>query len=310
MTTQRCLRCRFQRRFLPSLAFVVLAVVTITIGSTAAQQLPPIPVKRTTGQSIVPVFEGWERNSDDTFSMVFGYMNRNYTEGISVAVGPANRFESGEADRGQPTFFYPRRQQFLFRARVPKDWGDKELIWTLTVNGQTERAYGSLKPVWELSRSVIVDNVHGNDNINFADKDQPPSLKVDPVPSSVSLASAAVTLSGVATDPDGIPPPPKPRPTGLAVGRSDSDVAPPFINVPFAPPLRFPAGLSAGWIVYRGPAGVTFDPAGYRPVPATGRFVTKATFSRAGTYVLRAIASDSMLETIAEFTVTVTGDTR
>jgi hypothetical protein len=34
------------------------------------------------------------------------------------------------------------------------------------------------------------------------------------------------------------------------------------------------------------------------------------TFSEPGTYVLRAVASDSMLETIAEFTVTVTGATR
>src|SRR3954463_16755319 len=149
----------------------LLAAAAIRSRLTAAQQLPPINVKRTTGQSIVPVFEGWERNPDDTFSLVFGYMNRNYAEGISVGVGAANRFEPGDTDRGQPTYFYPRRQQFQFRARVAKDWGDKELVWTLTVNGQTERAYGSLKPVWELSRSVIIDNVHGNANINLAEKD-------------------------------------------------------------------------------------------------------------------------------------------
>lgn len=294
---------------LRSLACALLVAVAITTATSSAQQLPPVNVKRTTGQSIVPVFEGWERSADDTFSMVFGYMNRNYAEGLSVIVGPNNRFESGDPDRGQPTYFYPRRHQFLFRVKVPKDWGEKELIWTLNVNGQTEKAYGSLKPVWELSRSVIVDNVHGNNNINLASKDQPPSLRIEPVPSSVSLGST-LTLIGVTADADGIPPPPKPRPRGLAVGRSDSDAPPPFINVPFAPPLRFPPGLSAGWLLYRGPAAVTFDPEGYRPVPASGQFVTKATFRQAGTHVLRAVASDSMLETIAEFTVTVTAATR
>jgi len=294
-----------ERRFLPWLVLGSLALAPVSTALIDAQQLPPINVKRTTGQSIVPVFEGWERNPDDTFSLVFGYMNRNYAEGISVAVGPANRFEPGDADRGQPTYFYPRRQQFQFRARVPKDWGDKELIWTLNVNGQTERAYGSLKPVWELSRSVIVDNVHGNANINLASKDQPPSLQVDPVPSSVSLG-AGLTLTGAVADADGIPPPPKPRPSGLAVGRSDSEAPPPFINVPFAPAMRFPPGLSAGWIVYRGPAKVTFEPEGYKAVAAGGKFVTKASFSQAGSYVLRAVASDSMLETVADFTVTVT----
>jgi len=295
-----------QRRWI---AVGLLAAATISSRPTVAQQLPPITVKRTTGQSIVPVFEGWERNPDQTFSMVFGYMNRNYAEGISVAVGAANRFEPGDTDRGQPTYFYPRRQQFQFRAKVAKDWGDKELVWTLTVNGQTERAYGSLKPVWELSRSVIIDNVHGNANINLAEKDQPPSLQIEPVPPSVAVGSP-VTLSGVATDADGLPPAPKRRPTGLAVGRSDSESPPPFINVPLAPVLRFPPGLSAGWIVYRGPARVAFDPEGYKPVGADGKFVTKALFSTAGTYVLRVIASDSMLETTRDFTVTVTGDTR
>ena len=163
--------------------------------------------------------------------------------------------------------------------------------------------------MWELSRSVIVDNVHGNNNINLASKDQPPSLHIDPVPSSVSLPRT-LTLTGAAVDADGIPPPAKPRARGLAVGRSDTDVPAPFMNVPLAPPLRFPAGLSAGWLLYRGPAAVTFDPDGYRPVPPSGKFVTKATFSHPGTYVLRAVASDSMLETMAEFTVTVTGAAR
>ena len=32
------------------------------------------------GQSLQPVFEGWEKNADGTFSMWFGYLNRNDEE--------------------------------------------------------------------------------------------------------------------------------------------------------------------------------------------------------------------------------------
>ena len=290
-----------RRRGLAALALLVVALVPAAL---PAQQLPPVPVKRAFGQSIQPVFEGWEKNADGTFNLVFGYMNRNYEELHHVAVGPNNRFEPGEADRGQPTFFYTRRRQFQFRVAVPRDWGEKELIWSVTANGQAERAYGSLSPVWELSRAVLIDNLHGNNNINLAEKDQPPVLRIDATP-AVVVVGAALTLKGSAADPDGIPPAPKPRAQGLAVGRSESGTAP-FLNVPLPAVERFPPGLSAGWIVYRGPAAAAIEPAGYRPIPPTGEFVTNVTFSVPGAYVLRAVASDSMLETMAEITVRVT----
>ena len=92
------------------------------------------------GQNVAPVFEGWERNPDGTFNMVFGYMNRNYREMPHAPIGADNFFEPGPADRGQPTRFHVRRQQFVFRVQVPADWGDKDLVWTVTSNGRTDRA--------------------------------------------------------------------------------------------------------------------------------------------------------------------------
>jgi hypothetical protein len=55
---------------------------------------------------------------------------------------------------------------------------------------------------------------------------------------------------------------------------------------------------------YRGPARVTFDPAGPLAV-AGGQAVTTAHFTVPGTYVLRAMASDSALQTSADVTITV-----
>src|SRR5256712_13119893 len=84
------------------------------------------------GQNVAPVFEGWEHNPDGGYSLVFGYLNRNYEEEVDIPVGPDNQVDMG-GDQGQPTHFYTRRQRFVFRVVVPKDWDRKRKVtWTLT----------------------------------------------------------------------------------------------------------------------------------------------------------------------------------
>jgi len=77
---------------------------------------PPAPTyipqtKFSSGQDIQPVYEGWVRNADGTFTMVFGYLNRNWVEEPAIPAGPDNKLEPGDPDRGQPTYFLPRRQR-------------------------------------------------------------------------------------------------------------------------------------------------------------------------------------------------------
>jgi hypothetical protein len=105
---------------------IALALSVMVLGVTPNAQT------YSRGQNASPAFEGWEANADGSFNFVFGYMNRNWEEELNVPVGPDNNIEPGGPDRGQPTRFLPRRNRFVFRVRVPKDWGDKELIWTLT----------------------------------------------------------------------------------------------------------------------------------------------------------------------------------
>ena len=78
--------------------------------------------------------------------------------GSIFPAGPANSIEPGGPDQGQPTHFLPRRNQFVFRIRVPRDFGNRELIWTLTSNGKTEKAYGSLKPDYVVNATVMAAN--------------------------------------------------------------------------------------------------------------------------------------------------------
>src|SRR5688500_10336581 len=63
------------------------------------------------GQSVVPIFHGFEENPDGTFTMHFGYLNRNWQEELDIPVGPDNNITPPplQADQGQPTHFLDRK---------------------------------------------------------------------------------------------------------------------------------------------------------------------------------------------------------
>src|SRR3954454_19140300 len=155
--------------------FLLLTMPACFVANQArAQQIP-----YASGQNVVPVYEGWERNPDGSYNMVFGYMNRNYEEEVDVPVGTDNSIEPGSPDQGQPTHFYQRRQEFVFKVKVPKDWGDKDLIWTLGSHGKVEKAYGSLLPIWELGPLVYLENRRGAAFLTYPEEpNKPPTIEV------------------------------------------------------------------------------------------------------------------------------------
>ena len=255
---------------------------------------PPVPTyigqtKFQTGQDVVPTFEGWLRNTDGSFTFVFGYFNRNFQEEPAIPAGPDNKLEPGAADQDQPTFFLPRRQSFVYRVSVPKDWGSKELVWSLTVHGRTEKAYASLLPEEEISERMIMTRgglFPGDDDPN-----KPPEIKI--APAAAASVGQPLTLSAMVTD-DGLPKPRAPRAAKAGAAPAQSNGA----------GARPRGGLTVTWMEYRGPAKVTFDPAGASGV-ANGQAAVTAKFTAPGTYVLRAIASDGALSTRTDVTVTV-----
>ena len=76
-------------------------------------------------KTISPVFDGWLRNPDGSFTLFFGYFNRNSGE-TPIPVGPDNEVRPAPDDRGQPTNFLPLRQWHVFRVTVPPGWDD---VW-------------------------------------------------------------------------------------------------------------------------------------------------------------------------------------
>jgi hypothetical protein len=249
----------------------------------------------TKGQTVSPSYEGWMPNDDGSFTMYFGYMNTNWEEQFDVPVGPDNTIEPGGPDQGQPTHFYPRRNPFLFTIRVPKDFGNKELIWTLTTHGKTEKAYASLKTDYEINKQVISTEV-GGDGGSLCDclrENIPPTLTVEGDKRRSVKVGEPLTLVAITGDPDNMPArrDGKPQPGtvpelaakaeangyrranrqaqaapqgrgqtegGAAASANSPNVIyrPPGTSVPSSGP-----GLRLSWIVYRGKAAtVKFDP--------------------------------------------------
>lgn len=271
------------------------------------------------GQNVAPVFEGWERNADGTFTMVFGYMNRNYEEMPHAPIGPNNAFEPGPADRGQPTRFYTRRQQFVFRVQVPADWGEKDLVWTLTSNGRTDQAFGSLWPSWEIDDGVIRNNRGMGARGAPADNQRPRITLPGGTDLTVTLPDT-LTLTAVISD-DGIP---GPRPRRDETSDDDDDDDDPQAAARRAAARRRArrphptnqavvkarlageTGLAVTWVHYRGPGAVTFDPMGMSVEGGrAGEVVTTVSFTERGTHVLRGYADDSINTTPIDVTVTV-----
>jgi hypothetical protein len=279
------------------------------------------------GQGLSPAYEGWTANADGSFTMVFGYMNSNWQQEFDIPIGPQNAIEPGGPDQGQPTHFYPRRNPFLFSIRVPADFGTKELTWTLTANGKTEKTYASLKSDYQIDPQVISTEV-GGDFGSLRDElrtNKPPDLSVLETKRTVKLGEP-LTLTAVAKDPDNLPArrgPAKPPAEGQPVTISAAALyrPPSSIVATSGPGLRF------SWIVYRGNAkAVTFSPEQMKtwtdtrayanspwsppwtiPLPpADNKWNVQATFSEPGTYVLRGVASDGSLFTYENVTIVVT----
>jgi hypothetical protein len=285
----------------------IVCVIVLQAALLAQSQLPTaIPqTKFASGQDIQPYFEGWIRNADGSFDMVFGYFNRNWQEELAIPAGADNMVEPfdsaqgrpGGPDRGQPTYFLPRRQGWVYRVRVPKDFGKQVVTWTIKASGRTQKAYGELLPVEEITERIVM--TRGNLNPGDDDPNKPPVVSIAPVEGAA--ARAAVSIAARVTD-DGLPTPRVvvARPKTIA---SDGTTIQAQANSNAAPR---PRGLTVSWMQLRGPAKAALEPGGAQPV-ADGKATITARFAQPGIYVLRATANDGALSTKTDITVNVTG---
>jgi hypothetical protein len=249
-------------------------------------------------------------------------MNRNYSEEIDIPVGPDNMIAPGPVDQGQPAHFYARRQQFVFQVKVPKDWGDKDLIWTLRSAGKTEKAYGSLLATWEIGNLVHHENRKGSGDLTYPEQpNRAPTIEM--VGSARRRVAVGEPLSlSVEVSDDGYPIP-RVRPVQSAKPPDHIGIEGPILENPMTQAVvKLDRGVRLGvtWVLYRsGPGTVSFNPmrvavvnvpAAGTPAAAgliNGKATTTATFSQPGIYELRAYADDGVLITPVDVVVTVEG---
>jgi hypothetical protein len=256
-------------RLLKGLLFGTALVTGALLSIDVAAQLTDAPIRHDSGQSITPSFEGWFKNPDGTFSLSFGYMNRNYKEEVDLPVGPNNKFEPGPADQGQPTHFMPRRNTGVFTVVVPADFGKQQLSWTIAAHGQTITIPGHLRPEWNIDAQKEITNGNTPPLLKFAAAD-----KGGQGPGGVRTAMAVTT----------------PGPVELPVFVTDDGVAKRQGDTD--DPDDRPRGptLGVNWSQYRGPGPVTFTDR--TPKIVGGRATTSVTFEKPGDYVLRVLAWD------------------
>ena len=255
------------------LACWMLVWATLPVNGQSGQ-LPMEPL-HTAGQTVTPAYEGWFKNPNGGFCLLFGYFNRNLKEELDIPVGPNNNIEPGGPDQGQPTHFLPQRQWGLFTVTVPENFGTDKLVWTLVVNGQTTSIPAHLDARWAIA--PLFDVGVGNTPPLISFEEGGPTAQ-GPLGISTSLEATlrnAVTLNVWA-----------------------ADDAKTFQG---GKPLETPPVVIT-WSKYRGPGAVKFannkppveKAEGKWKTPQTfsGKATTTATFSEPGEYVLYVVAND------------------
>jgi hypothetical protein len=234
-----------------------------------AAQFPLSPTSRT-GRTVTPAFEGWYQNHDGTFSLSFGYFNRNSEEVLDIPIGLDNFIGPGNQNQGQPTHFDTGRHWGVFAVKVPASFGDKTITWTLRLRGETYEIPGHLRANWQID---ALEGEAGSGNT-------PPVLKFD------------------AAGPEGS------GPGGIATGPLTASVGKPLTLTVWAKDDGRSAGSVASggrdavpvtltWFTHQGPAAVKFVPATARVPTAGGSATTTAMFAEPGAYVLRVRANDA-----------------
>jgi len=291
-------------RLITSAALAGLAVVSVASHPNAQVSTAP--------PNVSPVFEGWEANTDGTFNLVFGYFNRSWENPPLAPIGPNNRIEPGNPDQGQPTYFLPRRNHYVFRIKVPADFGSKEVVWTLTTLGKTEKAYGTLRPDFVIDDMILMSNIGAGGALSTTPDlagNKAPVLAIQNSRQVTAKVGEPIELAALVTDDK--------KPTPRAMPRN--------LGGDYTLP-NSAKGLRFSWFVYRGDgARVTFDPpqskvwednrdggnspwsAGWTnpPIPPENKWTARAIFNAPGTYTIRGIAHDGGLSSVDDVIVTV-----
>lgn len=248
-------------------AFAAVTVALVAAAPLQAQRegLDLSPFAKA-GQTVSPFFEGWYQNADGTYTLSFGYFNRNLEQVVEIPLGPDNFIEPAQYDGVQPAVFNSvnyggyggRRERGVFAVTVPADFGSQEVVWTLRMDGKELVVPGRIgSSAYELSRA------------NMAMGSAPPSVRFD------QNGEAGFGVEGLES-----------------AHVLDAKVNQPLSVVFWAGDERSirdePVALRATWTKYQGPGDVLFGEEQQEiEAGSADPTINEVTFSDAGEYLLR-----------------------
>ena len=280
---------------------VVRTALTVTLAALAwtvveAQQntrpsWPSAPWERggvADGLPVSPFFEGWYENPDGTYTLSFGYFNRNRQETLRLPLGPDNFITPTEYDGHQPTVFAPGRATGIFTVTVPREFGRDggRVEWTLRSHGPSPHSVPGKVGV-EAYRLQHAPMAMGS---------LPPMLKLQEEGPGLR---GPMTLAGdtreISTWLAGEHPPgslTNPLPMTASVGEPLTITV--WVEDRLAPDAeREPVAGGATWDTHQGPAPALFSQANISLEDVTGNAATTTVaFDESGDYVLRVRADN------------------
>ena len=220
---------------------------------------------RPSGGPVVPFFEGWQPNPDGTYDLVFGYWNVNTEEVLDIPLGPDNFIEPREFDGMQPTHFLPvpegdRRYWGVFAVTVPADFGTRDVVWTLRIDGEEFSVPGRLT-----SAPYQLDGWDQPGRLNVApairfEEDGPPGIGFSGITAGPVDARAGVALRA-----------------SVWTGREN-------------PHREDDRPILVRWMKHQGPGQVRFGAIETEVEATGGEAANEVTFAEPGEYLLRVLA--------------------
>lgn len=89
-------------------AFGLALALSLSLAGPLQAQQNPISRQQPKGLGVSPTFEGWYQNPDGTYTLSFGYINRNTVEELTVPVGARNSVSPGGSRPGTADVLHAR----------------------------------------------------------------------------------------------------------------------------------------------------------------------------------------------------------
>lgn len=242
---------------------VFLLLTALALSSASAQQIQlsqqtwSADVIRPRGQPVIPLFDGWFPNDDGTRSLCFSYFNLNTEQSLTILLGTDNHLGDDRFAALLPTHFDPlppryRHKFCVFTVTVPADFSvDETVVWHLRSAGQSLKIPGHILPAF------VLDEPASGGRGNIA-----PLVKV-------SMNGAAVRgRKGIHKDSSVMGHIGQPVDLSAWIEHPDDEVW-------------------VGWAKHSGPGEVTFSELEYTIQTSAEPTEVQATFSEAGSYVIR-----------------------